>query len=200
MGTNSKSLLKKQDLRKIYLEKRTALPEETCAHYSSTLAAKFFVEINLTRVEFLHAYFPIPLKCEPDTRIIIDRLQNEYPGVSIVLPKMEPATYKLHHHIYRKGDPLVTNSWGIAEPKGGTVVNPEQFDIVIVPMLAYDQYGHRVGYGKGYYDRFLPACRPDCIKVGLSFFDPVDQIVDRASFDVRLNLVITPETTYRFSP
>ena len=65
-------------------------------------------------------------------------------------------------------------------------------------MLAFDTRGNRVGYGKGFYDRYLPACRPDCIKLGFSYFDPVDSVDDAHEFDVPLDLCITPNRTYVF--
>ena len=69
---------------------------------------------------------------------------------------------------------------------------------MIVPLLCFDARGHRVGYGKGYYDRFLQKCRPDCIKAGLSFFPPVKKIDDIHVADVQLDLVVTPNETFYF--
>jgi 5-formyltetrahydrofolate cyclo-ligase len=70
--------------------------------------------------------------------------------------------------------------------------------MVIVPMLAFDRQGNRVGYGKGYYDSFLKQCRPDCIKVGVCYFEPIAQIDDAGDFDVPLNFCITPQQVYVF--
>jgi len=71
-------------------------------------------------------------------------------------------------------------------------------DLVILPLLAYDYQGNRVGYGKGYYDRFL-AQIPNIPKIGLSFFKPVEQISDIQIWDVTLDYCITPETIYSFN-
>ena len=70
--------------------------------------------------------------------------------------------------------------------------------MVIVPLLAYDKEGHRVGYGKGYYDKFLEKCNPHTMTVGLSFFDPVKEITDIEPFDVPLNYCITPKKLWVF--
>ena len=70
--------------------------------------------------------------------------------------------------------------------------------MVLVPLLCFDESGHRVGYGKGFYDRFLTKCRPDTQKVGLSYFPPVKEITDADSFDIRLDLCLTPEKVWRF--
>ena len=87
---------------------------------------------------------------------------------------------------------------GIPEPVSGIAILPEILDVVFVPLLAYDEKGHRIGYGKGFYDRFLKKCRPDTIFVGLSFFGPEPQI-DFEATDVPLHYCVTPEGILDFS-
>jgi 5-formyltetrahydrofolate cyclo-ligase len=91
-----------------------------------------------------------------------------------------------------------TNEWGITEPKQGQSIAPQEIDLVFVPMLVCDQQGNRVGYGKGFYDRFLAQCREDVVKIGFSYFEPVERITDTADFDVPLTYCITPSATYEF--
>ena len=81
----------------------------------------------------------------------------------------------------------------------GEITEPDEIDLVLVPLLAFDQEGYRVGYGKGYYDKFLSQCREDVIKIGLSFFEPVDAISDINQFDMSLNYCVTPQQVYDFS-
>ena len=69
----------------------------------------------------------------------------------------------------------------------------------MIPLLAFDKKGFRVGFGKGYYDKFLARCKPNVIKAGLSFFDPVDEINDISGFDIPLNFCITPKEIFSFS-
>ena len=95
--------------------------------------------------------------------------------------------------------PLKNNHWGIPEPQSGIKINPDQIDVVFVPLLIFDKQGHRIGYGKGYYDRFLSKCKKDTIKVGLSYFDPVERIEDIQSHDVPINFGITKDRVYEFS-
>ena len=90
------------------------------------------------------------------------------------------------------------NKYNIAEPVDGTIIVPEAIDMVLTPLLAFDANGYRVGYGKGYYDKFLAMCRPDVLKVGFSYFDPIDRIADVDEFDVPLDICITPNQTYEF--
>jgi 5-formyltetrahydrofolate cyclo-ligase len=90
------------------------------------------------------------------------------------------------------------NAINILEPLETEVIDPLDIDMVLVPMLAFDDRGNRVGFGKGYYDRYLSRCRQDCIKVGLSYFEAVDSINDANEFDVPLNFCITPQKVYVF--
>ncbi len=105
----------------------------------------------------------------------------------------------LTHHLITSTTPLVHNRWGIPEPLPESPVCPiEAIDVVLVPLLAFDRHGHRVGYGQGFYDRFLSACRADTQRIGLSLFAPVDQIVDVSADDVPLNAVVTPAEVHTF--
>ena len=70
--------------------------------------------------------------------------------------------------------------------------------MVLVPLLGFDERGHRVGYGKGFYDRFLAECNPKIQKIGLSLFEPVAQIDDTSDFDIPLDACITPNRIWYF--
>jgi 5-formyltetrahydrofolate cyclo-ligase len=72
-------------------------------------------------------------------------------------------------------------------------------DVVFIPLLAFDEKGNRVGYGKGFYDRFLAKCRPETVKIGLSFFEATPEITDVSPDDIRLDWCVTPEKVYSFS-
>jgi 5-formyltetrahydrofolate cyclo-ligase len=90
------------------------------------------------------------------------------------------------------------NMYGIDEPVDGLQMFPEEIDLVLVPLLAFDERGHRVGYGKGYYDRFLKKCRRDVVRVGFSFFEAEKKIMDTDKFDIKLNYCVTPTRCYEF--
>ena len=70
--------------------------------------------------------------------------------------------------------------------------------MVFVPLLAFDLKGHRVGYGKGFYDNLLASCKPETIKVGFSFFDAEAEIEDVFSGDIPLDYCVTPKQVYKF--
>ena len=128
---------------------------------------------------------------------IMDRVRREFPHIRISLPRVGPGDEL--ESIYFEGlHQLQKSSWGIPEPKQGVPTPDEKIDLVIVPLLAIDKLGHRVGYGRGFYDRLLQRMRPDCQKVGLSFFDAVDRIEDVDEYDVALNQCVTPNETILF--
>lgn len=188
----------KQELRKIYLQKRLSLSEAEFSHRSFQLYQNFFSNIDLSFIKVLHTFLPILSKKEPDTWLIIDRIRREFPHVRISIPRVNEQNGELENFFFEGLHQLTTNDWGIQEPKQGIPTEPEKIDIVLVPLLAFDLQGHRIGYGKGYYDRFLKQCKPDVQKIGISLFDPEDQL-PAEEYDVKLTHVITPTQFYSFN-
>ena len=91
-------------------------------------------------------------------------------------------------------DSFLTSTWGIREPDPTTCpkIDTEAIDLIIIPLLAFDTKGNRVGYGKGFYDRFLQGCRPDTLKLGVCLDEPVQRIDDVETHDIPLDLCISP--------
>ena len=188
--------MKKDELRKIYLSKRKGLSPAEHRQLSQQLCDQFFSTVDLTRVNVLHCYLPIESKREPDTWLIINRIKKEFPDIRISIPKVKGD--KMENIYFEEFQQLKKVRWDILEPKQGSLTASEKVDLVIVPLLAFDQQGHRVGYGKGFYDNFLSKCRPETIKIGLSFFPPEEKINDVSANDVKLDFCVTPEEIYRF--
>ncbi|MEQ1584373.1 MAG: 5-formyltetrahydrofolate cyclo-ligase [Cyclobacteriaceae bacterium] len=188
--------MKKEELRKFYLAKRKALSPTEHGQLSQQLSDQFFSIMDLSQISVLHIYLPIEAKCEPDTWLIINRIQKEFPRIRIAIPRvnhdeMESIQYESHAQLKK-------NEWEIWEPHFGSHVNAKEIDLLIVPLLAFDTQGHRIGYGRGYYDRFSKSCRVDCVKIGLSFFEPEKTINERLETDLSLNECITPNKKYSF--
>lgn len=152
----------------------------------------------LKNVEYLHTYLPIIKNKEPNSLLVIDYLKVVWPEINLVVPKSDLKTNLMTHHLLAEGQELILNKWNIEEPVGGRLISEQLIDVVLLPLLAFDRYGTRVGYGKGYYDKFLASCRPDVKKVGLSIFDPIDKITDSEPHDVPLDLCITPSKIWWF--
>ncbi|RZK43952.1 MAG: 5-formyltetrahydrofolate cyclo-ligase [Pedobacter sp.] len=184
----------KAQLRKKALEQRKGLSEAEAASYSLKLL-EGFKTLNLSFVKSIHLFLPILERKEPDTFLIIDWLTVNYPTIEIIVPSSEFATNLMKHHTYPGRENLALNAYNIPEPQNEPLskVNP---DLVIVPLLAFDENGNRVGYGKGFYDRFLQSINAE--KIGLSFFAPVSEISDVNLYDVKLDKCITPDGIFVF--
>jgi 5-formyltetrahydrofolate cyclo-ligase len=185
----------KQEIRNHYLNLRMSLPDSEYKRLSQNICDIFFKSIDLVSTETIHIFLPIKAKKEPDTWLIIEKLREEYPQIHISVPKINDA--HLINYYFESEDQLKENGWGVLEPQFGKVTPVDKMDLIVVPMIAADQNGHRVGYGKGYYDRFLTECRTDCKKVGLSMFEPVERISNIGNFDIKLNCIITPSRAFQ---
>ena len=189
----------KNELRQQNLARQRSLSENERRDLSARIAESFFSQFELASVSYLHLFIPIEKFNEVDTRPILERIWNEYPYVVTVVPRVDFEEDELTNLRFDPDTEVVQNIWNIEEPTHDDFVETELIDMVLVPGLAFDLQGHRVGYGKGFYDRFLSKCREDCMKVGLSFFEPVDRIEDTHSGDVTINFVLTPNGLTRVS-
>jgi 5-formyltetrahydrofolate cyclo-ligase len=104
----------------------------------------------------------------------------------------------MSHFLLTDNTKIKKNEYNIPEPVNGLPVPTEMIDVVFVPLLAYDKLGNRVGYGKGFYDKFLNQCKPDVLKIGLSFFEPEELIEDVFENDVKLDFCVTSEKVICF--
>ncbi|MBA2380264.1 MAG: 5-formyltetrahydrofolate cyclo-ligase [Blastocatellia bacterium] len=188
----------KTELRKLYLEKRRQTGPDDAAEYRLKIAALFLDLLDTGNFKAVHCFLSVAKSNEVDTLPIFEGIWTKYPAVETYAPRLAEQPGDIESVRISRETPLIENSWGIREPVGLPVA-ASVMDVVIVPLLCFDRGGHRVGYGKGYYDRLLAECRPDCVKIGLSFFPPVEEIGDLHGADVPLDLVITPNETFRFS-
>ena len=188
----------KSELRKIYLEKRASRSPFEIDLTSRAIADRFFKTVDLTDVKKLHTFIRVARTHELDTSRIYYRLWRDRADIETYAPRIELGGTKMENVFFHAASDLVENRWGIREPDGDQTAEPNDFDVILVPLLAFDSFGHRVGYGKGYYDRFLAKCRPDCLKVGLCAFAAETKIDDIHEADIKLDLCLTPNETIRF--
>src|SRR5882757_1882531 len=135
----------KSELRKSYLEKRKQLTEGECSQRNMQLYNIFFTSVDLSFVKVLHCYLPLSKNNEPDTWMIIDRIKREFPQIRISIPRVKDDCDL--ENVYFEGlHQLQATSWGIQEPFLGVTTPTEKIDLVIVPLLAFDTTGHRIGY------------------------------------------------------
>ena len=189
----------KSELRKICLERRMSLSQEEMAKKNQQIADRFFKSVNLTDVKVLHCFIPIAKFNEIDTSLIYNKVWKDFPAIKTVAPRVNYAAGEIENFIFGPETDLVENEWGIHEPGGGEKLSDREVDMVLVPLLCFDRRGYRVGYGKGFYDRFLSKCGPDCVKIGLSHFEPLTEIFDVSHFDIKLDIGIAPDNVYSFN-
>jgi 5-formyltetrahydrofolate cyclo-ligase len=180
------------------LAKRQLITSSEREVASARIVTNFFSTFNLSKINILHCFISIERFGEVDTRPIFQRIWSDFPQVETVVPRINRETDELESLSYGPTTELRHNRWQIGEPVHNERVEPRDIDIVLVPLLCFDHIGHRVGYGKGYYDSLLARCRSDCQKVGLSMFPPID-IIDSSESDVRLDHCVTPTGVVSFS-
>jgi 5-formyltetrahydrofolate cyclo-ligase len=190
--------MNKKDLRKIYLEKRKSLEPEEVKEKSLRIAERFFQTFDLEKVNYLHGFLPIEKFNEVDTRLIFHRVWFEFAHIETAVPRINFEKDEIESLKFTPFTELILNAWMIHEPAHNELFVCEKFDLILVPGLAYDRAGNRVGYGKGYYDKFLKNCRSGCLKVGLSYYPPEEKIDDLHEFDVKLDYCLTPDEVFKF--
>ncbi len=185
----------KQEARNVMKEKRLSLTVGE-RNRMDDLILIHFQQLSLPDLFYVHTYLAIKENNEIETDHLLHYLEFRNPEIKIVIPRVEQD--ELVHVEYDETVEVVTNKWGIPEPVNGQTVSEKEIDLVFVPLLAFDENGCRVGYGKGYYDRFLRNCRADVLKIGLSYFDALSPLSDSKDFDIPLTHCITPHRIYEF--
>lgn len=188
----------KAELRKKYLQKRKGISEAERAQLNYQICEKFFTHVNLSFIKVVHSFLPIPKNAEPDTWLIIDRIRREFPHIRLSIPRINTKSNMLENFFFEGLHQLEENYLGIQQPRQGVPTEAQKIDLIIVPLLAFDRQGHRVGYGKGFYDKFLATCKADAQKIGVSFFGPEDKIDDVNATDFKLTACICPDKFYAF--
>src|SRR5690606_4582388 len=188
----------KKDARILYKKKRVDLSEMEIEEKSIQIANRL-LPLPIWDYSFYHIFLPIVHQKEVDTLPILNILNGK--DKHIVVSKSDFSTHSMKHFLLTDNIVLKTNKWGIPEPVdafGSIEIPPEKLDVVFVPLLAFDKIGHRTGYGKGFYDRFLARCRPETLKIGLSFFEAEEKLEGVFETDVQLDYCVTPQQTYSF--
>jgi len=188
----------KDQLRKEYKKRRNALSLEAKAAFNQQIFEQL-KQFVWTRYNYVHVYLPMHKFNEPDTAQFIKWLQTFHPQVKLVISKSDFSAGEMHNYLLEDSTDLVENNWGILEPSHGELVEEREIDFVLVPLLIFDEQGNRIGYGKGFYDRFLARCRANVESYGISFFEAVQAINDVGEWDVRLGGCITPNKIYSFT-
>ncbi len=185
----------KKELRKKYKSLRQTLSEKEIEDKSLAIANQL-IQMKIWDKLYYHLFLTIAEQKEIDTEFILQVLAGK--DKEIVISKCEFSTLGMIHYLLTDNTKIKKNSYNVPEPIDGIEVPDAKIDVVFVPLLAYDKAGNRVGYGKGFYDNFLSKCKPETIKIGLSFFPPEEIINGISENDVKLDYCVTPEMVLQF--
>ncbi|WP_379965972.1 5-formyltetrahydrofolate cyclo-ligase [Epilithonimonas sp. UC225_85] len=185
--------LSKNDLRALYKAKRMALSQDEVNFLSQKLLENFILQFNPVENQKVNVFLAIEKFNEVNTQIFIDYFfENE---IRVFVPKIKSEKI-ISVEVFPDSE-FEINSWGIKEPVSNIASNV-QLDYVLTPLLYCDLYGNRVGYGKGFYDRFFSGYFNIDKKIGLNYFPPQESISDVMDQDVALDSLITPSEFYVF--
>jgi 5-formyltetrahydrofolate cyclo-ligase len=185
--------MNKNNFRKKYLSLRTGISDEDLEDLSIAIANNS-LKLPIWEFSNYHIFLPIINKKEINTEFILHILQGK--DKSILVPKVE-NNKEMSHILLQDNTALKLSNYGIPEPISGIEILPSKIDVVFVPLLAYDIKGNRLGYGKGFYDRFLEKCNSEALLIGISLFEPELEIPNEKT-DIPLNFCITPTKIYTF--
>ena len=192
----------KKELRLKYKALRNQLSEEDLEEMSLAIANKVLTLPTMNdgrqvwEKTYFHIFLPITEHKEVNTESILHLLHGK--DKEIVISKSDFTTREMTHFLLTDNTKIKKNEYNIPEPIDGLDIPTNKIDVVFVPLLAFDKIGNRVGYGKGFYDKFLMECKPETIKIGLSFFEAEELIEDVFKNDMRLNYCVTPNEIYNF--
>lgn len=178
---------RKKELREKFTELRMSLDKKSADEKSNEIHQHLFASNAFKNSKTIHTYVSMNHRNEVDTFQLIDQALQM--GKNVVIPRIEDDI-ELSHHQIRGTENLKKNDWGVPEPTGEGSVEPEDLDLILVPMLSGDRFRNRLGYGKGYYDRFLK--QTDAVRVGLLFdIQMYDERLPVNKYDVQLAMLIT---------
>lgn len=188
--------LNKQELRTHYKSLRASLSEEELEKMSLQITenAISFIEAR-SELNHFHLFFPIPKQREINTYPIKEYLERR--GSRVYTSRVALNSLLMQTLLLKQPTSFQLDKWGIPVPVAYEVVDNRLIQVVFVPLLAYDQKGNRIGFGKGYYDVFLSTLKPSVLKIGLSFFDP-ERNIPYDLHDIPMDFCVTPENIITF--
>ena len=186
--------LNKDALRREYQAKRAKIPLERHDALSKQIAQNC-LKLPVWGHTYFHLFLPIVSKHEINTSFLASLIREKQK--QLVISKSNFKTLSMQHLLWDTTTVLTASKYGIPEPEQGQEIPVKCIDVVFVPLLVCDLNGHRIGYGKGFYDRFLDSCKPKTKKVGLSFFKPIE-VLPATDLDIPLDYCVTPTQVFAF--
>ena len=187
--------MNKAELRLKYKTLRQGLTAHQIDEYSLAIANQL-LKLNIWDLTFYHIFLTIEEQKEVNTDYILNILSGK--DKNIIISKSNFEDCSMTHYLLTDNTKIKKNSHNIPEPINGIEIKSEQLQVVFLPLLAFDNFGNRIGYGKGFYDRFLASCKPETVKIGLSFFEAEDKILETSAVDIKLDYCVTPKQVFQF--
>ena len=185
----------KSEARKLLSSKRKALTASDCLKLDDLLLIQF-QRFDWANKYCIGNFYPMEAHNEPNSLLLAKYLQAIIPGLTMAYPRVQSNEHSMI--FFAETETLSENKWGIQEPLPLNKVLPEQMDAILVPLLGFDANGQRVGFGKGFYDRYFEHYPSNGLRIGISYFEPIPNIEDTHRFDVPLTHCITPWNSYEF--
>lgn len=181
----------KISVRKRQLAQREALSPEECRRASRLITQRLaqLPEYLAARTVALYS----PIRNEVDISGLLPAALSA--GKRVVYPRVRDT--EIDFHVITSLTQLHPGGFGVAEPLAGEVVAVAKIDLLVVPGVAFDGNGHRLGYGKGYYDRVLARLKKQTA-VGVAYRVQLVDALPTEGHDQRLNVLVTEETIQRF--
>jgi 5-formyltetrahydrofolate cyclo-ligase len=187
-GEQALRMRAKAELRERVRALRRVMPEAACVARSTALCERLVGLPEFERARVIVGYAAYRKEASVDSAL----RAAEAAGKTVGLVRVEPEN-ALGVHRHRSGDALIENAYGILEPaEDAPRIELTAVDLILVPALAVDERGHRIGYGQGYYDRLLPRV-PRAFKVAVAYDFQLLAETPNTHSDVALDCVVTDE-------
>ncbi len=187
----------KQALRNAYREKRKNLTQQQM-HARLAAMLEHFREIPIKTGGMVLSFQPILQNHEVPIQYFEDDAEDVFSISSFCYPAADFGSGHMQAFLGDENIVWEEADFGLTQPRSGTLVMPHKMDSIFIPLLAFDEQGNRLGYGKGFYDRYLQTCRPDAQKIGFSWFEAEILLPSIDAHDVPLNYCVTPNRLYVF--
>ncbi len=187
----------KSTIRRLGGERRETMGADARAELDRRIVTRCLGELNWAAYHHVMVFLPIERRHEIDTWPLVEQIFQVWPSVKLYTPTV--VGDDLEAVRITPETKFSLNRWGIPEPESGVALTGrDDLDLVLTPLLGFDGHGQRVGYGRGYFDRFF-ASHPKARRVGLGYESLlVNEGILAEDHDVRLHAVITESRTYLF--
>ncbi len=178
----------KSELRATFRRRRAAIEREQRRAWAAQLNQHLLAASAVTDARWVAGY--LAFDAEPDIRLTLTQLSRR--GIGVALPVVpEQSDEPLHFHAWTPATPLRPNRFGISEPRGTARVADTDLDIVLLPLVAWDHTGTRLGMGSGWYDRTLAGETARATRVGVGWTLQQADTLPRDDWDLPLDAVVT---------